>query len=205
MRWRRGWRVRRLRVSHGFHSPLMDPVLDQLAQAGARLACQPARLIWASGLTGELATVPGPGYWARQAREPVRYAAAVTALAEAGVRVFIEIGPDATLSALGSAALPAPAAPASETSPDTGHQEAVFIPLLRPGTPAPRTLVHALARAHVHGVGVDWAAVLGGGSIVELPTYAFQRQRYWPQPAPALVPAGAGGDGDDAVVVGAEG
>src|SRR6185437_13324167 len=130
---------------------------DRLGQAEAQLAYQPARLTWASGLTGQLASVPGPGHWARQAREPVRYAAAVAALAGAGVRVFIEIGPDATLSALGSAALPGPAG----ASPEAEYREAVFIPLLRPGAPAPRALVHALARAHVAGVGVDWAAVLG--------------------------------------------
>src|SRR5262249_55448590 len=86
----------------------------------------------------------------------------------------------ATLSALGSAALPGPASPGSA---EAEGQEAVFIPLLRPGAPAPRALVHALARAHVQGVAVDWAAVLGGGTTVELPTYAFQRRRFWPRPS----------------------
>src|SRR5580693_5712275 len=157
----------------------MDPVRGGLGEVEAGLAYEPARLVWASGVTGGLAGVPGPGYWARPAREPVRFAAAVGALAGAGVRVFIEIGPDATLSALGSAALPAPSGP---DSADGGHREAVFIPLLRPGSPAPRTVVHALARAHVHGISVDWAAVLGGGSVVGLPTYAFQRERFWPRP-----------------------
>ena len=186
----RGWRVRRLRVGHGFHSPLMDPVLGRLGEVEAGLAYRPARLVWASGVSGELAGVPGPGYWVRQAREPVRFAAAVGALAAAGVRVFLEVGPDATLSALGSAALPSPG------SADGGHRETVFIPLLRPGVPAARTLVHALARAHVQGAGVDWAAVLGGGTVVDLPTYAFQRERFWPRPArPWLRPAAEMGRG----------
>ena len=157
----RGWRVRRLRVSHGFHSPLMDPVLEGLGEAEAGLAYRPARLVWASGVSGELAGVPGPGYWARQAREPVRYAAAVGALAAAGVRVFIEIGPDATLSALGLAALPAP----GPDNADGDHRHAVFIPLLRPGVPAAWTLVHALAWAHVQGTRVAWPAVAAAAPL----------------------------------------
>ena len=118
-----------------------------------------------------------PGYWVRQAREPVRFAAAVAALAAQDVSVFVEIGPDGTLSALGPAALPG-----------AGDQEAVFIPVLRPGQPAPAAVTAALARAHVHGVAVDWAAVLPAGQRTDLPTYAFRHQRYWPQPGPA--PAG---------------
>src|SRR5262249_33986004 len=100
---------------------------------------------------------------------------------------------------LGSAALPGPAG-ASPASAEADYPEAVFIPLLRSGTPAPRALVHALAQAHVQGVAVDWAAVLGGGTVVELPTYAFQRQRVWPRPAPAV----AGSRGGDGAGAGAE-
>jgi acyl transferase domain-containing protein len=82
--------------------------------------------------------------------------------------VFLEIGPDGTLSALGGEITDAP-----------------FIPLLRPGQPAAATVLAGLARAHVHGARVDWAAVLSAGQRAELPTYAFQHQRYWPQPLPA--------------------
>jgi len=97
----------------------------------------------------------------------VRFAGAVAALGDQGVSVFIEIGPDGTLSALG---------------PDAaGGSEAVFIPVLRAGRPAAETVTEALARAYVRGAGVDWAAVLGGGNQVDLPTYAFQHQRYWPE------------------------
>ena len=201
----RGRRVRQLRVSHGFHSALMDPVLDQLGQAAAGLAHQVPQLAWASGLTGQLAEECEPGYWVRQAREPVRFADAVGALAAAGVRVFIEIGPDATLSALGPAALPAPAAAGhgrhggdGGQDGDGGQPEAVFIPVLRPGMAAGQAVLAALGRAHVHGVSVDWAAVLGGGQAVELPTYAFQHQRYWPRPRPGrgdVVAAGLGAVG----------
>jgi candicidin polyketide synthase FscB len=175
----RGVRVRRLRVSDGFHSPLMDPVLGQLGQVADGLAYRRAELVWASGVSGGLAEECEPGYWVRQAREPVRFGAAVGALAAAGVRLFVEIGPDGTLSAMGPAAIPG--------------GEGVFIPVQRPVVPAPRALLAALAQAHVRGVTVDWPAVLGGGTTVELPTYAFQRQRYWP--CPPVAPAVMGGDG----------
>ncbi|HEY2269997.1 MAG TPA: SDR family NAD(P)-dependent oxidoreductase, partial [Streptosporangiaceae bacterium] len=174
----RGLRVKALRVSHAFHSHRMDPVLDELAQMAAGLTYAPPRVPWAGALTGDLITEPEPGYWPRQAREPVRFAAAVAALAAQDVSVFIEIGPDGTLSALGPAAADDPGA--------------VFIPALRPAEPGPAAVLAALARAHAHGIAVDWAAVLAGGQRVDLPTYAFQHQRFWPQAAPA---AGAGGDG----------
>jgi len=179
-----GRRVRRLRVSHAFHSHRMEPVLDQLGQAAATLAYAAPRLPWACGLTGELVTACEPGYWVRQAREPVRFADAVATLAAQGVSVFIEIGPDGTLSALGPAVLP------------DGDDGAVFIPVLRPARPGPAAVVGALAQAHVRGVAVDWAAILAGGQRTGLPTYAFQRQRYWPQPldTPAVLRA-MGGDG----------
>jgi len=170
----RGLRVRRLRVSHGFHCALMDPVLAELGRLVTGLDHRAPGLVWAAGLTGELADGCDPGYWAAQAREPVRFASAVGALYRAGVRTFIEIGPDATLSALGPAAIPS----------GDGDQRGVFIPLLRPGVAAAQAMVTALARAHVHGTSVDWTAVLSSGhTAVDLPTYAFQHQRYWPRPA----------------------
>jgi acyl transferase domain-containing protein len=178
----RGRRVRRLRVSHAFHSARMDPVLAELGQVAAGLDHAPPRVPWAAGLTGELVTAPGPEYWARQAREPVRYAAAVAALAAQDVSVFLEIGPDGTLSALGPAALPED----GDGTPGGGADDgggAVFIPVLRPGQAAPAALVAALAGAHVRGAPVNWNAILTG-KRAELPTYAFQRQRYWPGPRP---------------------
>jgi acyl transferase domain-containing protein/acyl carrier protein len=174
-------RVRRLRVSHAFHSHRMDPVLGELGQAAGRLEYAAPRVPWVGALTGELVTECEPGYWVRQAREPVRFADAVTALAAQGITVFLEIGPDGTLSALGPAALPH----------DSGGG-AVFVPVLRPGQAAPAAVISALGRVHARGVAVDWAAVLGGVQRVELPTYAFRHQRFWPAARPVLV---AGGDG----------
>ena len=166
-----GVRVRALRVSHAFHSHRMDPVLDELSQAAARLTHAAPKVPWACALTGDLVTEPGPGYWPRQAREPVRFTDAVAALAAQEISVFVEIGPDGTLSALGAE-----------------NADAVFVPVLRPGLPAAAAVTAALGQAHVHGVAVDWAALLGGAQQVGLPTYAFQHQRFWPRARP--VPAG---------------
>nr|WP_062342612.1 type I polyketide synthase [Herbidospora sakaeratensis] len=167
--WReRGRRVRRLRVSHAFHSARMDPALDGLAEAAAALRHEPPAVTWAGALTGELVTDPGPGYWTEQARRPVRFADVVATLAARGVTVFVEIGPDATLSTMGAAALAEPAE---------------FVPVLRPGTDVPESVLTAVARAHVHGVPVDWAAVLPAGRRTALPTYAFARRSFWASPA----------------------
>jgi acyl transferase domain-containing protein len=165
----RGVQIKRLRVSHAFHSHRMEPVLAELGQVAARLEYGAPRVPWAGALTGELVTSPEPGYWIRQAREPVRFAGAVATLAAGGISVFLEIGPDGTLSALGPAAV------------DRVQDGTVFVPVLRPGQPAAQAMTGALARAHVAGVEVDWSAVLGRGERVELPTYAFQHRRFWPQ------------------------
>ena len=179
-----GRRTRRLRVSHAFHSHRMDPVLGELGQVAAGLAYAQPRVPWACGLSGQLMPDCGPGYWVRQAREPVRFANAVATLAAQGVSVFLEIGPDGTLCALGSAAVP---------EATDGGESAVFIPVLRPDQPGPQALPAALARAYVCGTRLDWPAVLGRGQRVDLPTYAFQHRRYWPEPPQVVVLAGRDG------------
>ena len=180
-----GRRARRLHVSHAFHSHRMDPVLAELGEVAAGLAHGMPRVPWAGALSGELVAGPGPGYWVAQARGAVRFADAVAVLAAQGVTVFVELGPDGTLSGLGPAALPG--------------GEGVFVPVLRPGRAGAAAVVTALARAHVAGVAVDWAAVLPTGQRVELPTYAFRHQRFWPRAA------GAGAGSAVALGVGAAG
>ena len=165
--WReRGRRVRRLRVSHAFHSARMEPVLDELAEIAATLEHRAPQVAWVGALTGGPVTNPEPEYWPAQARQAVRFADAVTSMSDLGVSVFLEIGPDTTLSALGLAVLPG---------------NAQFIPVLSQSVPAAQAVLTGLAKAHVHGVTVDWSAVLEPGARVDLPTYAFQRQWFWPQ------------------------
>ncbi|MFD0278332.1 SDR family NAD(P)-dependent oxidoreductase [Kitasatospora sp. NPDC127111] len=167
--WReRGRRVRRLRVSHAFHSPAMDPVLDELAAVAAGLEYDRPQLMWAGALTGELVTECEAGYWPAQTRGAVRFADAVAALAEQGVTVFIEVGPDGSLSTLGP-----------DTVAGIGTEDAVFVPLQRRNDEGVTSVVTGLARAFVRGVPVDWSAVLPAGRPVDLPTYAFRHRRFW--------------------------
>ncbi|AQS67524.1 type I polyketide synthase [Streptomyces pactum] len=165
-------RTRRLGVSHAFHSPLMVPMLDEFADLVAGLSFAPPRIPVVSNLTG---TVLGadeytdPQYWVRHARHTVRFADGVAALTAAGVTSFLELGPDATLTTM------------TEDCLDTAPAGACTSLLRRTG-PEPDTLLTALARTHVHGVGVNWDAVFEGTGArpVDLPTYAFQRTSYWP-------------------------
>ncbi|WP_194923336.1 type I polyketide synthase [Catenulispora pinisilvae] len=160
----RGTRVRSLRVSHAFHSHRMDPMLAELTQVAGAIGFAGTQVPWVSTATGAVVESCDGAYWAGQARGAVRFADAVSTMAGLDIDLFVEIGPDGTLSALGAGAVP----------------DAEFVSLLRPDHDAATTTVTGLARAWVHGAGVDWAAVLGSGNRVELPTYAFQRQRFWP-------------------------
>ncbi len=176
-KWRSGGaRVRRLRVSHAFHSHLMDPFLSELERVASGLAHQAPQLPWACGTTGEVLDEVTAGYWVEQARNAVRFADAVSELSARGVQVFVEIGPDGTLSGLGPAVL----------------ADGVFVPTSRPKAPADLSVLEALGRVHVSGGSVDWPAVFADGQRVELPTYAFQRQRFWPEISrlAGAVPAG---------------
>ncbi|MEU9993687.1 type I polyketide synthase, partial [Streptomyces sp. NPDC048045] len=186
--WReRGRRVRRLRVSHAFHSAAMDPVLDELGALASELVFERPQLLWAGALTGEVLTECDPGYWPAQTRGAVRFADAVAALAAQGVSVFIEVGPDGSLSSLGP-----------DVVAGVGGEEGVFVPLQRRDDEGATGLVTGLARAFVHGAAVDWTTVLPAGQQVELPTYAFRHQRFWPHTILALPTAGSAVGADDA-------
>ncbi|MFD0381477.1 acyltransferase domain-containing protein [Streptomyces stramineus] len=165
-----GRKTSRLRVSHAFHSPLMEPMLDGFREVVAGLSFGVPSIPIVSNVTGESANAEqlcSAEYWVRHVREAVRFADGVRTLREQGVTAFLELGPDGALSAL-----------AVESAGD----EAVLAPVLRKGRAEEPSLLAGLARLHVHGVPVDWAAVFAGSGArrVDLPTYAFQRERFWP-------------------------
>ncbi|SES41714.1 type I polyketide synthase, partial [Lentzea albida] len=163
----------RLKVSHAFHSPLMEPMLAEFARVLAELTFEAPRIPLVSNVTGELGTdVRSPEYWVRHVREAVRFADGVKTLSDAGVTAFLELGPDAVLSALAGESLP---------------QDAVVVPAQRKGRGEEAALVAALARLHAAGVTPDWKAFFDGtgATSTDLPTYAFQRERFWPQVAPS--------------------
>ncbi|GCD98555.1 type I polyketide synthase [Embleya hyalina] len=157
----RGHTTNRLTVGHAFHSPLMDPVLDGFATVldGVVLA-EPV-----IAMAADAADVRSARYWVDHVREPVRFAEHVARLRERGVTRFLEIGPDAVLTALGP-----------ETAPD-----GLFVALQHRDRPQARTALTALARLHTHGHTVDWQHLFADttASLVDLPTYPFQQRHYW--------------------------
>ncbi|MFC8904918.1 type I polyketide synthase, partial [Micromonospora sp. NPDC057140] len=188
----RGVKTRRLRVSHAFHSPLMEPMLAGFAAVVAGLDLRAPSLPVVSNVTGDLAdpeAIRSTDYWVRHVREAVRFADGVRTLRAHGVGTFVEVGPDAVLTATAEETLATVA-----TAPDVAP--AAVVPALRRDRPERRALLAALAYLHVAGTGVRWADVLADrpGRLVDLPTYPFERQHYWvPAEATAAPAPGTGG------------
>ncbi|WP_172382406.1 type I polyketide synthase [Streptomyces sp. MNP-20] len=179
-----GRKVKWLKVSHAFHSPLMEPALDDFREVAAKLTYQEPTLPVVSNLTGELAEpaeLKDPEYWVRHIREAVRFHDGLKALQGQGVSTLLELGPDAVLTAMAHDTLTDPAA-------QTG-----LVGALRKDRPETDAFLAALAQVHVRGVEVDWAplyAPVGTRRRVELPTYAFQHDRYWLTSGPAATRTG---------------
>ncbi|WP_053930240.1 type I polyketide synthase [Streptomyces sp. NRRL S-4] len=182
----RGTETRRLRVSHAFHSPLMDPMLDPFRAVVEKLRFEAPRIPVVSTSTPEATgsdALCGPDHWIDQVRRPVRFHDAVRTLHSQGVDTFLELGPGGVLTAM-----------VQDCLSDVAETVAA-VPTLRRDRPEPQAVVSALAQLHVRGVPVDWAALFeGSGSLrVDLPTYAFQHRRYWLNPAGATPDAAAAG------------
>ncbi|SNT60839.1 KR domain-containing protein, partial [Actinacidiphila glaucinigra] len=155
----------------------------------AGLSFEAPRIPVVSNLTGAVVAddMGSPEFWVRHVREAVRFLDGVRVLEEAGVSTFVELGPDGVLSAMAQECV-------------TG-EGAVFVPVLRKGRSEAETAVTALAQAHVRGVEADWRKFFAGTGArrADLPTYAFQRKRYWPEAAlPANAPTGGAVDTVDA-------
>ncbi|MFE2530393.1 SDR family NAD(P)-dependent oxidoreductase [Streptomyces sp. NPDC059371] len=165
-----GRKTSRLKVSHAFHSPLMDPMLEEFAQDVRGLTFEKPQIPVVSNLTGLLAEPYTPEYWVRHVREAVRFADGVRTLHDLGVTTFVEIGPGGVLSALAQGCL---------------DDDVVTVPALRADRPERAALVAAVSELHAHGVSPDWHAFFPGARRVDLPTYAFQYERYWLDISPA--------------------
>ncbi|MGW4324203.1 SDR family NAD(P)-dependent oxidoreductase [Streptomyces sp. NPDC004684] len=175
----RGRKTKRLRVSHAFHSVRMEPMLAEFRAVAATLDCAAPRIPVVSALTGarvELDDLGSADYWTRHVREAVRFADAVRRAREQGAGHFLEIGPDAVLTAMARETVDALGDPAG----------AAFLPGLRRERPEPATLLAAVAGLWARGVPAAPAALLAGTGArrIDLPTYAFQRERYWAETGP---------------------
>ncbi|XXY19154.1 type I polyketide synthase [Sorangium sp. So ce216] len=169
-----GRKASRLRVSHAFHSAHMDGMLDDFSAALQTLAFHAPRIPIVSNLTGQQAgdDIATPAYWVRHVRQAVRFSNGVLALRELGARTFVEVGPHGVLSALAQDTL------AGEEQPGA------FVPALRKERDDLNAFVAALAALHTVGVALDWRAFFAPCVPVRvaLPTYAFQRERFWLAP-----------------------
>jgi NADPH:quinone reductase-like Zn-dependent oxidoreductase/acyl carrier protein len=173
----RGASVRALPVNYAFHSAQMAPMQAELEVALGGLAAHPAHLPWISTVTGApQAEAPSAAYWGRNVRQTVRFAAAVEALLEHGIDVCVEIGPHPVLGA----SIIATAAAL--------ERRVATLPSLRRGRPEREMLLQAAAELWVRGADLRWSSIepLAGGRSVVLPTYPWQRQRYWFTPGAGL-------------------
>ncbi|QLH24133.1 type I polyketide synthase [Streptomyces sp. Rer75] len=175
-----GRKTKRLAVSHAFHSPRMDGMLDAFREVAEGLTYEAPRIPIVSNLTGELVSaeeITSPDFWVRHVREAVRFLDGVRALEAQGVTTYVELGPDGVLTAMAQECV-------------TGD-DAAFVPVLRADRAEEQAFLEGVARAWTLGVAVDWRQAFEetGASRVDLPTYAFQRQRYWIEVTP-----GAKGD-----------
>ncbi len=164
-----GVRAQQLPVSHAFHSPLMAPMLDEFERVAAGVSFHTPRVKVISNLTGKLAKdeLTTADYWRRHVREPVRFAQGMQTLGESGCGVFLEIGPKPILTSLGRACLP--------------NSDAHWAASLRRAGDDWSPLLKSLRELYERGVQIDWRGFDADypRRKVALPTYPFQRQRFW--------------------------
>ena len=182
-----GVRAKTVPVDYASHCAQVEELREEILAVLDGITPGPARIPMISAMTGELLDGPeaGAGYWYDSLRAPVEFDQAIRALAASGHRVFIEVSPHPVLApaiteTLEDAAGNAVAGTAAAAAP-------VVTGTLRRDDGGADRFLASLAAVHVRGTAVDWAAVLAGGRRVDLPTYAFQHQRYWPRPSLAMV------------------
>jgi acyl transferase domain-containing protein/acyl carrier protein len=166
-------KTRRLTVSHAFHSPRMDPILESFRQEISGLDFRPPKIPVISNITGAPAgqELCDPDYWARHIRATVRFADSVRHLSGQGVTTYLELGPDTTLTGLTTATLTEPA---------------LATPVLRKNTGETLSLTTALAHLWTHGTPITWPPTTATLPD-DLPTYPFQRRHFWLDATPATV------------------
>ncbi len=165
-----GITVKPLQVSHAFHSSLMEPILDKFESKAATVQFQAPQIALISNLTSQIfksGEIPDASYWRRHLREPVQFAAGMNTLAEQGYKVFLEIGPRPTLSGMAKRCLP--------------NVKSTWLPSLQYGQDDWQVLLNSLGILDTQGVEVNWVGYDRDYQRhkISLPTYPFQRKRYW--------------------------
>ncbi|MEU0634491.1 polyketide synthase dehydratase domain-containing protein, partial [Streptomyces sp. NPDC005989] len=168
-------KTKRLRVSHAFHSPRMEPMLAEFKTIAEGLTFHTPKFPIVSNLTGELAgeELLSADYWVDHVRQAVRFLDGIRQLETQGVTTYVELGPGGVLSAMGQSCV---------------TEDAGFVPALRKDRTEIEALTTAVAELYAHGASIDWAAYYAntGARRTDLPTYAFQHQHYWPEVLPGL-------------------
>ncbi|WP_189135939.1 type I polyketide synthase, partial [Wenjunlia tyrosinilytica] len=163
-----GRKTSRLQVGHAFHSPLMEPMLEEFRQVAEGISYEGPQIAIISNVSGGPASADdlcSPRYWVEHIRRAVRFADGVRTLEGQGATRCIELGPDGALTAMALSC--------------SANEGALMVPTLRKNGASASSLLTAVSRLHVHGASPDWAALLPGAGRVDLPTYAFEHRRYW--------------------------
>lgn len=179
---RQGVKTKRLSVKQAFHSSLMDPILLPFKRVAQQVSYASPRLSLVSNLSGDIATdeIATAEYWCDHIRQPVRFATSMERLYEQGVELFVEIGPKPVLLGMGRRCLP--------------DKYGRWLPSLRPAGADWQQMLYSLGELYVRGVQVEWAGFYGDVALprVVLPTYPWQRRRYWVEPKQEKRPRHAG-------------
>lgn len=169
-----GVRVVRMRISHAFHSPLTEPVLEEITRVAASLRLNRPTIPLISNVTGALVDeeIARPEYWARHLRQSVRFCESMTLLHAQRLDFFIEIGPEPTLLGLDLC---------FRAAREQSASKATWLPSLRRGHDDRRALLDSAGRLWTAGAALDWEAVNPGHprTFVSLPSYPYQRKRHW--------------------------
>ncbi|NEO44417.1 MAG: SDR family NAD(P)-dependent oxidoreductase, partial [Moorea sp. SIO4A3] len=175
----KGIKTKRLQVSHAFHSPLMEPMLAEFEAVAHQITYHQPWIPLISNVTGKLVDteITSAEYWVNHLRQPVRFAQGMTVLHQKGYETFLEIGPKPILLGMGRQCLP--------------EEFGVWLPSLRPEVDEWQQLLSSLGQLYVQGVKVDWVGFDRDytRNKVALPTYPFQRQKYWVEQLPTKQPA----------------
>jgi myxalamid-type polyketide synthase MxaB len=165
----KGIKTTPLAVSQAFHSPLMQPMLSKFSQAAAQVTYHLPQIPLVSNISGSLSDqVIQPDYWCRHIRQTVQFSAGLETLMQQGYQVFLEIGAKPLLCGMGRAIYP----------------DKLWLPSLRAGQSDWQSLLQSLAQLYVRGAAIDWVRFEQPYTrqFVPLPTYPFQRQRFWWEP-----------------------